>query len=41
MIALQEYDLEIKIVDIIKGHGLYRLTIEVVHGLESEEELAS
>jgi len=39
MISLQEYDLEINLVHMVKGHGLCRLVVEVVHALEGEEEL--
>jgi len=41
MTGMQEYDIEIKPVHTIKGHGLCRLATEAVHTLESEEELAS
>lgn len=40
MTGLQEYDLEIKPVHKIKGHGLCRLVAKAVHALENEEELA-
>lgn len=40
MTGLQEYDLEIKPINTIKGHGMCRLAAKVVHGPESEEELA-
>lgn len=40
MTSLQEYDLEIKPMHTIKGHGLCRLVAKVVHALENEEELA-
>jgi len=41
MVDLQEYDLEIKPLHAIKGHGLYILAAEVVHTVENEEELTS
>jgi len=37
--GLQEYDLDIKPVHTIKGHGLYRLLPEAVHAQEEKEEL--
>lgn len=39
MIGLQEYDLDIKPVHTIKGHGLYRLIAKAVHAQEEEEEI--
>lgn len=39
MTKLQEYDLEIKPVHIIKGHGLSQLVVEAVNLKEEEEEL--
>ena len=39
MTGLQEYDIEIKPVHTIKGHGLCKLAAEVVHTPESGEEL--
>ena len=40
MMGLREYDLEVKPVHMIKGHGLCRLVAEVVHAKDSEGELA-
>lgn len=40
MIGLQEYDLEIKPVHMVKGHGLSRLAAKALHALEGEEELS-
>lgn len=39
MTCLQEYYLEIKLVHMIKGHGLCRLAAEAIHASKSEEEL--
>jgi len=39
MTGLQEYDLDIKLVHTVKGHGLCRLAAEVVHAQEEEEDL--
>jgi len=39
MTGLQEYDLDINLVHTVKGHGLYRLSTEVVHAQEEEQEL--
>lgn len=36
---LQEYDLNIKPAHSVKGHGLCKLTTEVVHAHEEEQEL--
>lgn len=41
MTGLQEYDLEVKLVHTIKGHGLYKLEAEAIHALKNEEELSS
>lgn len=41
MAGLQEYDLDIKPVHTINGHGLCRLVAEAVHAQEEEEELTS
>lgn len=40
MIGLQEYDLVIKVVHAVKGHGLCRFVAEAVHAQEEEQELA-
>lgn len=40
MTGLQEYDLEIKLVHTIKGHGLCRLAIEAINKKEEEECLS-
>lgn len=39
MIGLQKYDLEIKMVHMIKRDGLCKLVAEAVHASKSEEEL--
>lgn len=39
MAGLQEYDLEIKLVHMIKEHGIYILAVEAVHAPKNEEEL--
>jgi len=39
MRGFQEYDLEIKLVHMIKGHGLCRLATEAMHAPKNEEEL--
>jgi len=39
MTSLLEYDLEIKPVHMIKGHGLCRLVVELVHASENKEYL--
>jgi len=40
MTVLQEYDLEIKPVHTIKGHGLCRLVAEAINVKEEEEDLS-
>lgn len=39
MIGLQEYDLDIKVVHTIKGHGIWKLAMEAVHAQEEEEDI--
>jgi len=36
MIGLYEYDLEFKLIDLIKGHGLCRLAMEIVDVKEED-----
>jgi len=39
MTGLKDYDLDIKLVDTVKGHGLCRLAAKAIHAREEEEEL--
>lgn len=36
MIGLQKYDLEFKLVHMIKGHSFYQLVVEVVDAKEDD-----
>lgn len=39
MTWLQECDIDIKLVHIVKGHSLCRIVLEVLHAQEEEEQL--
>jgi len=39
MTCLEEYDIEIKPIHMIKGHGICRLAAEAIHASDIEEEV--